>query len=100
MDRVATRALAIAFAVLLGLATAAPGAEPKTEKKRDARGTESGRKQGKYSLGDVEILGSAEHPQVLFFLPRAKFRLLPMPETEREKKTILMDDKVMGDRPG
>jgi len=48
-----------------------------------------------YALGEVKILGSAEHPGVLFFLPRAKFRLLPYrPETDWKKK-ILLDDKSL-----
>ncbi len=46
-----------------------------------------------YTLGEVEILGSAEHPGVLFFLPRAKFRLLPFREKIDWKKMIRMDDK-------
>lgn len=95
----ASRALVIAAAALIAFASAASGAGPKTGTKPDARRTESGRKEGKYSLGEVQILGSAEHPQVLFFLPRAKFRLLPLPENEEGKKTILLDDKVKGEKP-
>lgn len=99
MDRLASRTLAVAAAVLIAFASAASGAEPKTEKKRDAGRTESGRKKGDYSLGEVQILGSAEHPQVLFFLPRAKFRLLPFSENEGGKKIILRDDKGKGEKP-
>ena len=47
-----------------------------------------------YSLGEVKILGSAEHPGVLFFLPRAKFRLLPYRPPEIDwKDRILRDDR-------
>lgn len=99
MDRLASRALIVAAAALIAFASAASGAEPKTKTQQDAGRTESGVKKGKYSLGEVQILGSAEHPQVLFFLPRAKFRLLPLPENEEGKKIILLDDKIKGEKP-
>jgi len=47
-----------------------------------------------YTLGEVKILGSAETPGVLFFLPRAKFRLLPYRTETDWKKKIRMDDKT------
>lgn len=63
------------------------------------RGGAPGRKplaKGKtaYTLGEVKILGSAETPGVLFFLPRAKFRLLPYRMETDWKKRIRMDDKT------
>jgi len=48
-----------------------------------------------YTLGEVKILGSAETPGVLFFLPRAKFRLLPYRMETDWKKKIRMDDKTV-----
>jgi len=48
-----------------------------------------------YTLGEVKILGSAETPGVLFFLPRAKFRLLPYRMESDWKKKIRMDDKTV-----
>ncbi|GAB4363495.1 MAG: hypothetical protein Kow00128_04300 [Deltaproteobacteria bacterium] len=48
-----------------------------------------------YTLGEVRILGSAEHPGVLFFLPRARFRLLPYRPEIDWKKRIQMDDRIL-----
>jgi hypothetical protein len=47
-----------------------------------------------HRLGEVRIVGSAEHPGVLFFLPRAKFRLLPVRERHGGKERILRDDSL------
>jgi hypothetical protein len=44
-------------------------------------------------LDEVRILGSVEHPGVLFFLPRAKFRLLPVREEHDWRERILRDDR-------
>ncbi len=57
-----------------------------------------GRKGGEARLDTVKIIGHAERPAILFFLPRAKFRLLPLrPEPETR---ILRDDKASGELPG
>ncbi len=58
------------------------------------------RKRSEARLDAVKIVGSAEQPAILFFLPRAKFRLLPLrPEPGRESR-ILRDDKHSGEPPG
>lgn len=93
MGRMARAILALMLPVLLGLAAPAwPG---------DATGRAGGPGQtgpvpGKkgYTLGEVKILGSAEHPGVLFFLPRARFRLLPYRPEIDWKKLIRMDDRI------
>ncbi len=99
MDRMASGVIAVVAATLIVFAFPAHDKEPKTERKGSIRQTDSGRKKGDARLGEVEILGSAEHPQILFFLPRAKFRLLPLRDDEGEKKIILLDDKVKGENP-
>lgn len=95
----ASGVIAFVAATLIVFAVPAYGKEPKTEGKGGTRQTDSGRKKGDARLGEVEILGSAEHPQILFFLPRAKFRLLPITGDEGAKKTILLDDKIRGENP-
>jgi hypothetical protein len=95
----ASAVIAVVAATLIGFASPAYGKEPKTKRKTNTRQTDSGRKRGDAMLGEVEILGSAEHPQVLFFLPRAKFRLLPLRDDEVGKKIILLDDKGKGENP-
>ncbi len=58
------------------------------------------RRKGEARLDAVKIVGSAEHPAILFFLPRAKFQLLPLrPEPDGESR-ILRDDKHSGEPPG
>lgn len=41
--------------------------------------------KGAVRLEEVRITGSPEHPGVLFFLPRARFHLLPL-QTEVDRK--------------
>ena len=50
-------------------------------------------------LEAVEITGSPEHPAILFFLPRAKFRFLPFRDKIEWKERILTETKEMGDAP-
>ena len=45
----------------------------------------AGNGRGAVRLGEVRITGSPEHPGVLFFLPRARFHLLPL-QTEGDGK--------------
>jgi hypothetical protein len=95
----ASGVIAVAAAALIVFASPAYGKEPKTEGKTSTRRTDGGRKKGDATLGEVEILGSAEHPQILFFLPRAKFRLLPLGDDDGGKNIILLDDKIKGENP-
>jgi hypothetical protein len=100
MDRMASGAISVVAAALIVFAAHAYGKEPKTERKGGIRHTDIVRKKGDARLGEVEILGNPEHPQILFFLPRTKFRLLPFQGDEGTKKTILLDDKIKGENPG
>lgn len=58
------------------------------------------RKQGEARLDTMKIVGSAEHPAILFFLPRAKFRLLPLRPEPDPGTRILRDDKLTWEPPG
>ncbi len=60
------------------------------------RGT---RKGGEARLDTVNIVGSAEHPAILFFLPRAKFRLLPLRPEADPASLLLRDDKLFRESP-
>ncbi len=71
---------------------------PKRESAHPAPGPKL--KKTEARLDAVKIVGSAEQPAILFFLPRAKFRLLPLrPESDRESR-FLRDDKHSGEPPG
>ena len=48
--------------------------------------------KGTVRLDEVRITGSPEHPGVLFFLPRPRFRLLPPPAEAEGKESFLRDD--------
>lgn len=81
----------VALTLLVAASPAFPGETGKTPA---APGPgKSSRSRKAYSLGEVKILGSAESPGVLFFLPRAKFRLLPHRAEIDWKEKILLDDK-------
>ncbi len=58
------------------------------------------RKGGEARLDAVKIVGSPEHPAILFFLPRAKFRLLPLRPEPDPASVILRDDKRFREPPG
>lgn len=80
-----------------------PSRKPRENpQKRDAAGPTSrgDRKGGEARLEAVKIIGSAEYPAVLFFLPRAKFRLLPLRPEPDAGSRILRDDKLSGEPPG
>ena len=52
--------------------------------------------KGTVRLDEVRITGSPEHPGVLFFLPRPRFRLLPPPAEAEGKESFLRDDLGKG----
>lgn len=81
----------VALILLVAASSAFPGEAGKTPAAPGPGKPSRGKKA--YSLGEVQILGSAEHPGILFFLPRAKFRLLPYRAEIDWKKKILLDDK-------
>ncbi len=58
------------------------------------------KKTGEARLDAVTIVGSAERPAILFFLPRARFRLLPLRPDAAPEATFLRDDKLSGEPPG
>lgn len=101
----AARAIRIAAAVtLLVAASPAFGAGPQpagpAQRPREAPAGKGGnappqrgdRKGSEARLDTVKIVGSAEHPAILFFLPRAKFRLLPLRPEPDAGASILRDD--------
>ncbi len=96
MDR---KAVGIVLALTLGLsALCAPGgaaaAEPKPPKSAAGAARPDARR-----LGEVTILGTPEHPGVLFFLPKARFRLLP-PRGEADwRERVLRKEAAKGDIP-
>jgi hypothetical protein len=49
--------------------------------------------KGAYTLGEVQIRGSAEQPAVLFFLPKAGFALLPYRPEAAWKDSLVADDR-------
>jgi len=52
--------------------------------------------KGAVRLEEVRITGSPEHPGVLFFLPRARFRLQPLREDPDGKGAFLREDREKG----
>jgi hypothetical protein len=79
-----------------------PQATPETPGKRRgaAAGRAGGRKAEEARLDAVKIVGDAEHPAILFFLPRGKFRLLPLRPEQDPAARILRDDKLSAETPG
>ncbi len=90
MDRAASKILAAAVILFLA-ASSALGEAPR----KPSSGKQPSRNAGKevHRLDEVRILGSVEHPGVLFFLPRAKFRLQPVREAHDWKERILRTDR-------
>lgn len=84
---------------LLAVAVPAYGAGPRDGRRGKASESSAGRTKGTYRLDEVKIHGSAEIPGVLFFLPRAKFRLLPFRNDRDWRNHLLVDDKIMGEVP-
>ncbi|MBF8260199.1 MAG: hypothetical protein HW377_2573 [Actinobacteria bacterium] len=81
MGRMAGKIAAVTAAILLLLASSAFG--------------EAAKGKTVHRLGEVKIVGSVEHPGVLFFLPRAKFRLLPVRDRHGGTERLLRDDRRM-----
>lgn len=78
-----------------------PQAAPDAPRKRDgAKPGRGGPKAGEARLDAVKIVGAAENPAVLFFLPRGRFRLLPLRPEPDPATRILRDDKLSGEAPG
>ena len=97
MDRMAGKIAAAAAVTFLLWASLAFGEAAKMEK--GPRGPVPADGKGVHRLGEVKIEGSAEHPGVLFFLPRSKFRLLPLRERHGGKDRLLRDDRGKGEFP-
>jgi len=95
VDRTVRHALAaLTTAAVLGTGLAAAGDLPKGEDAARGRGS---RPAPAYRLGEVRITGRAERPQVLFFLPRTRMRLLPPRDPDMDvKRRLLSDDKSFG----
>jgi hypothetical protein len=88
--RLAEKIPAVALIVLLWAVAPFPAAAAGPE---GAAG-----KDGKTAvrLDEVRITGSPEHPGVLFFLPRARFHLLPLRTEQDGGEALLRDDREKG----
>lgn len=94
MGRLAAKSGFAVAALLLVLATPGLCAERGGPGDRGTAGPE-GKGPG-YRLDEVRIVGSAERPAVLFFLPRSRFRLGPVRTPDLDvKNRLLMDDKAL-----
>lgn len=109
----APRTVRVAAAVILLLAApvchgadrSPAGAPPRPRESPKRQGGQApsprgDRKPEEARLDTVKIVGKAEHPAVLFVLPPAEFRLLPLRPEADPATGILRDDKVSGERPG
>lgn len=97
MDRMAGKIAAAAAVTLLISASLAFGEARKTP--TGTRGSSAADGRSVHRLDEVRITGSVEHPGVLFFLPRARFRLLPIRERHGGKERLLRDDNWKGGFP-
>lgn len=98
MGRMAWTVRTLVALTLLAGANPAYPVEPGAKKPAAGKREAAPEKNRKYTLDEVRILGSAEHPGVLFFLPRANFRLLPYrPETDWKKRILLDDKSIAGE---
>lgn len=93
-----TALLAVILAVLAGTSRGetAPAAEkilPRPSSSAPGREREG---KGTVRLEEVRITGSPEHPGVLFYLPRPRFRLLPLGTETEGKESFLRDDVQKG----
>ncbi len=112
MGRAARAGVVVAAVILVLAATislaadrapaGASGRARESARKRQtaAPQTHGARKGGEARLDTVNIVGSAEHPSILFFLPRAKFRLLPLRPDADPASLLLRDDKRSRETPG
>lgn len=83
----APKIVAAAVTALLLAASSLPGETGKGKPSSGAAGGSADRKDVR-RLDEVRIQGSVEHPGVLFFLPKAKFRLLPIRNGDGRRWTI------------
>lgn len=108
MDRMAAKAGAALLALTLLLSAHAWGETPSGAEGKDRKAAAEGR-QGKAGTAEkrraplqleaVSITASPEQPAILFFLPRAKFRLLPLRTEQDWKARIVTETREMGDTP-
>ena len=91
-----TALLAVILAVLVG--TSRGETAPAAEKTLPTPSSSAPRRERKETvrLEEVRITGSPEHPGVLFFLPRPRFRLLPLGTETDGKESFLRDDVQKG----
>jgi hypothetical protein len=107
VDRLAakTGAALLALTLVLGAIPASaetPPADAKAQKAakgKDKKADATPPRRNPVQLEAVNITGTPEHPAILFFLPRAKFRLLPLREREEWKERLLAETKEMGESP-
>lgn len=94
------RALGVACAIALIGASPTGGADvpASVTPGKGARGREAA-KGATYRPGPMTILGSPEQPGILFFLPRAEVRLLPLRSDPGREAGLLADDKSSADIP-
>lgn len=81
MGRIVEKIVFAALILLPGTGLAAdrsPVAAPSKPAPSTAASPAAGTGKGAVRLDEVRISGAPEHPGVLFFLPRARFRLLPL----------------------
>ena len=98
-------ALVLAASISFGADRAPAGASrraPENPQKRERAvpSPRGGKKGGEARLDTVKIVGSPEHPAILFFLPRAKFRLLPLRPEPDPASLFLRDVKLTRELPG
>jgi hypothetical protein len=106
VDRLAAKTGAALLALTLLVGAPASGQTPagtdgKGRKEaaggKDRKTEPSERRRNPLQLEAVSITGSPEHPAILFFLPRAKFRLLPFRSERNWKELVVTETKEMGD---
>lgn len=97
MDRMAGKIAAAAAVTLLITGSLAFGEAAKPA--AGTRGASAADGKGVRRLDEVRITGSVEHPGVLFFLPRTRFRLLPLRERHGGTGRLLRDDSWGGGFP-
>ncbi len=94
MDRVAQRIAAAAVAILLAASPAAAETRPPK-----SRSETPARRASDRRLDEIRIQGSVERPEVLFFLPRARFGLFPVKSDVDWREEIRRDDIEKADIP-
>ena len=91
--------IVLAALILLPAAGIAADAPPVAASSKPAPATASppvGTGKGAVRLDEVRITGSAEHPGVLFFLPRTRFHLLPLRAEGDGKDPLPAEDREKG----